>query len=253
MSPSKFRGIVNDEKKLLTELCEKWEKVLTIESESTADEAATNKEGKEVPTGEDGPPSSRTRSKTQATGTNNNNATDVEGNMDASKPATEQQSLPDQKTKPAVVIPVEDEELIGLVRATTGQGRMLLRQRFVQFESLIDDAENKTSEKPIRDDDLQGFWDMIGFQVDDMKEKFQVLEQAEANDWKLVPPETKKEPPKVASKPKAVKPSSSTGSNTSRIKKAAPTSGMKDFIAQKRREAAAARKKQLQEEAEAGN
>lgn len=234
MSPSKFRTIVDDEKKLLTELCEKWEKVLTI-TEDTG-ESTTTQDG-------EGPPSSRTRSKTPVTST--------DGDTDASQPANEQQqSLPDTEDKPAAaVLPIEDEELIGLVRATTGQGRMLLGQRFVQFNKLIDDAENKTSEKPIGDDDLQGFWEMIGFQVDDMKEKFQVLEQAEANDWRL-PEKKKEEPPAPAPKPKIVKPAPSS---TSRTKKAAPSSGMKDFIAQKRREAAAARKKAQEAEAAAGN
>lgn len=226
MSPSKFRTIVNDEKKLLTDLCEKWEKVLKISSEGN--DQSTNEEE------EDGPPSSRTRSKTNAAA-----AASEERNEDTEEV---------QQPKPTAAV-IQDEELIGLVRATTGQGRMLLAQRFVQFEKLIDDAENKTSEKPIGDDDLQGFWDMIGFQVDDMKEKFQVLESAEANDWKL--PETKiqDEPKPVAAKPKISKPPTSGTASTTK-KPAGGSSGVRDFIAQKRREAAAAKKKQQEE---AGN
>lgn len=238
MSPSKFRTIVDVEKKFLTELCEKWEKVLTI-AEDTGESTTTQDR--------EGPPSSRTRSKTANTLTN--------GDMDASQPANEQQqSLPNIEDKPAstglpTVLPSIDDELIGLVRATTGQGRMLLEQRFVQFNKLIDDAENKTSEKPICDNDLQGFWEMIGFQVNDMKEKFQVLEQAEGNEWKL--PEKTKDPPKPAPAPKQ-KMAKPAPSSNSRTKKAAPSSGMKDFIAQMRLEAAAARKK-AQEAAAAGN
>jgi hypothetical protein len=159
---------------------------------------------------EEGPPSSRTRS--------------------ASAAETSSES-----------IKIEDEELLGLMRATTGQGRMLIEQRFVQFEKLIKDAEEKTSEKTIGDDDLQGFWDMIDFQVVDMKEKFDVLEKAKANSWKLEH-ETKEIKPTPNPKAKPVaKPASAT-----KEKKAKPAqkSNIRDFIAQKRREAQAQKKKE---------
>lgn len=46
-----------------------------------------------------------------------------------------------------------------------GKAQLLIRERFNQFTKLINDCENKSSEKEIRLDDLQGFYDMIYFQV----------------------------------------------------------------------------------------
>ena len=76
--------------------------------------------------------------------------------------------------------------------STTGQGRMLLKQRFQQFESLIQDATvGRSDGKRISDQDLQGFWDMIYFQIDDMYKQFEILESAKNNNWKLVAVEQK--------------------------------------------------------------
>jgi hypothetical protein len=179
--------------------------------------------------------------------TNLNDLCDLwENHLTISEQTEKEEGPPSSRTRSASAaetspepIKIEDEELLGLMRATTGQGRMLIKQRFVQFEKLIKDAEEKTSEKPIGDDDLQGFWDMIDFQVVDMKERFDVLEKAKANSWKLVP-ETKETEPTPNPKAKLVaKPASAT-----KEKKAKPAqkSNIKDFIAQASRGAGAKEK-----------
>lgn len=53
----------------------------------------------------------------------------------------------------------------GQIRTTIGQAELLMVQRFKQFSGLIDDCEFKTSDKEITRTDLQGFWEMIYYQV----------------------------------------------------------------------------------------
>lgn len=56
-------------------------------------------------------------------------------------------------------------------------------QRFNQFEGLIDDCQLKRGEKETKLDDLQGFWDMIYFQVEDVYKKFISLDKVKSNNW----------------------------------------------------------------------
>lgn len=74
----------------------------------------------------------------------------------------------------------EHEEALGAIRTTIGQAKLLMSQRFKQFSELIDNCEFKTGQHPTRLDDLLGFWEMINFQVEDVRQKFQSL-----NDTKL--------------------------------------------------------------------
>nr|CAB3267413.1 uveal autoantigen with coiled-coil domains and ankyrin repeats [Phallusia mammillata] len=76
------------------------------------------------------------------------------------------------------------DQISGDVRTTIGQARLVMKERFTQFEGLVDHCEFKTSEKPVTCQDLQGFWDMIYFQVEDVKKKFSDLETRKQQDWK---------------------------------------------------------------------
>lgn len=58
-----------------------------------------------------------------------------------------------------------------------GKTRLLLAEKFKQFEGLIDQSENNTSEKEISINDLQGFWDLVLIQVNEIKEIFRNLEE----------------------------------------------------------------------------
>lgn len=53
----------------------------------------------------------------------------------------------------------------GEIRTTSCQGRLIIAERFHQFSGLISQCENKTGDKPVLEEDLEGFWDMIYFQV----------------------------------------------------------------------------------------
>lgn len=52
-----------------------------------------------------------------------------------------------------------------LIRTTVGQSRLLMAERFKQFEGLVDNCEFRRGEKETTCADLDGFWDMVSFQV----------------------------------------------------------------------------------------
>ncbi|XP_069766217.1 disks large-associated protein 5 isoform X2 [Narcine bancroftii] len=70
-----------------------------------------------------------------------------------------------------------------LLRTAVGQARLLMAERFKQFQGLVDNCEFKTSEKKVTCADLEGFWDMVYFQVEDVKKKFERLKMIQENNW----------------------------------------------------------------------
>ncbi|KAM3591706.1 uncharacterized protein V6R79_006064 [Siganus canaliculatus] len=99
---------------------------------------------------------------------------------------------------------VEDEsipeEMRDRMRTAVGQARLLMKERFKQFSGLVDDCELGRGEKITTCTDLQGFWDMVYYQVEDVNKKFDALKEAESRGWV----EEHKPPPrqkKVVKKP----------------------------------------------------
>ncbi|XP_028990338.1 disks large-associated protein 5 isoform X2 [Betta splendens] len=82
---------------------------------------------------------------------------------------------------------VEDElipeEMRDRMRTAVGQARLLMKERFNQFSGLVDDCELGRGEKITTCTDLQGFWDMVYYQVEDVNKKFDSLKEAEGRDW----------------------------------------------------------------------
>uniref|UniRef100_A0A8C6TMY3 Discs, large (Drosophila) homolog-associated protein 5 n=1 Tax=Neogobius melanostomus TaxID=47308 RepID=A0A8C6TMY3_9GOBI len=75
------------------------------------------------------------------------------------------------------------EEMRDRMRTAVGQARLLMKERFKQFSGLVDDCEFSRGEKMTTCTDLQGFWDMVYFQVEDVVKKFDALKAAEACGW----------------------------------------------------------------------
>nr|XP_055033092.1 disks large-associated protein 5 isoform X5 [Misgurnus anguillicaudatus] len=88
------------------------------------------------------------------------------------------------------------EETRDLMRTAVGQARLLMKERFGQFSGLVDDCDLGRGEKITTCTDLQGFWDMVYFQVEDVNKKFNALKEAEARDWKEEKEEAKPAPRK---------------------------------------------------------
>ncbi|XP_074854750.1 disks large-associated protein 5 [Carettochelys insculpta] len=78
------------------------------------------------------------------------------------------------------------EDAKDLIRTTVGQTRLLIAERFKQFEGLVDNCEFKQGEKETTCTDLDGFWDMISFQVEDVNKKFDNLSKLQENGWQPV-------------------------------------------------------------------
>ncbi|XP_062859243.1 disks large-associated protein 5 isoform X3 [Trichomycterus rosablanca] len=75
------------------------------------------------------------------------------------------------------------EEMRDRMRTAVGQARLLIKERFDQFSGLVDDCDLGRGEKITTCTDLQGFWDMVYFQVEDVYKKFNALKEAEARGW----------------------------------------------------------------------
>ena len=54
---------------------------------------------------------------------------------------------------------------------------------FLKFTGLVDNCEFGIGEKETTCQDLQGFWDMVYFQVEDVVEKFAKLGKLEEKNW----------------------------------------------------------------------
>nr|XP_020846808.1 disks large-associated protein 5 isoform X3 [Phascolarctos cinereus] len=70
-----------------------------------------------------------------------------------------------------------------LICTTVGQTRLLISERFNQFEGLVNDCEYKSGQKKITCMDLDGFWDMVNFQVEDVNKKFEKLSKLQESEW----------------------------------------------------------------------
>jgi len=79
------------------------------------------------------------------------------------------------------------EDVIGQIRSTIGQTNLLMNQRFKQFNGLIDDCEFKRGQRETKIEDLLGFWEMIYYQIEDVKNKFNELDKLKANGWLSAP------------------------------------------------------------------
>ncbi|XP_061120555.1 disks large-associated protein 5 [Syngnathus typhle] len=110
------------------------------------------------------------------------------------------------------------EEVRGHIRTAVGQARLLMKERFNQFSKLVDDCELHRGEKITTCSDLEGFWDMIYFQVEDVNKKFDALQGGEARGWveehKPAPPrqrKTVKKPAAAPAKPTSTKAGAKSG------------------------------------------
>ncbi|XP_016000374.2 disks large-associated protein 5 isoform X1 [Rousettus aegyptiacus] len=132
------------------------------------------------------------------------------------------------------------DDVKDLIRTAVGQTRLLMKERFKQFEGLVDDCEYKRGKKETTCTDLDGFWDMISFQIEDVNKKFNNLTKLEESGWqnntinkKVV---RKKVVSCVASKPKQ----DDSGRIAARNRLAAIKNAMRERIKQEEHAEAAA-------------
>ncbi|GAB6028784.1 Discs, large -associated protein [Chamberlinius hualienensis] len=75
------------------------------------------------------------------------------------------------------------ENVKGRILTVVGQTTLLLTKKFKQFSGLIDECEQKGGPYQTNVDDLQGFWDMVYFQVEDLVTKYNKLDQIMNDNW----------------------------------------------------------------------
>jgi len=124
------------------------------------------------------------------------------------------------------------EAIQGMIRSAVGQGRQILAERFPQFCDLVDRCASGVSSPKVLVSDLQGFWEMIVIQVKDVQEKFSALTISESSGWSL--PLADEEVVAVKMTAKAMLVIKGNKGN-SRPRSAAPSEGLKDLIAQRRK------------------
>ena len=147
----------------------------------------------------------------------------------------------------------EKEEIEGKIRATIGKANILMNKkgRFHQFQDLINNCEFDLGEKKTTCTDLQGFWEMIYFQVEGIVKDFADLCDIEKNQWRIV----KSEPMKASmdnrfNKKPLKKATVNNGPKKTPSKVKKPTSNLREIMAAKRREMALAKKVELNENTE---
>jgi len=121
-----------------------------------------------------------------------------------------------------------------MIDAAIGQTKLLTSKKLMQFSSLIDRCEsgatgvglrpNDGSEetKPVLAEDLQGWWDMINLQSDNVDKRFANLGRWRANNW---------QDPDALEKPKPKVKGAAKGAKASKTKPAAKaSSNLRSFL-----------------------
>uniref|UniRef100_A0A1B6MDI6 Uncharacterized protein n=1 Tax=Graphocephala atropunctata TaxID=36148 RepID=A0A1B6MDI6_9HEMI len=70
------------------------------------------------------------------------------------------------------------EDTKGTILSVLGQTRLLLNKKMKQFEGLLSDSARESGDTPpITLQDLEGFWELIMIQVNDLQLKFKSLDE----------------------------------------------------------------------------
>ncbi|CAG9765864.1 unnamed protein product [Ceutorhynchus assimilis] len=78
------------------------------------------------------------------------------------------------------------EEVIGKLRSAAGKAKLLVSQKMQQFKGLCVNNINQSGGEafPTTNEDLQGFWDMVLLQVNQVDEIFEEISKLKDNNWK---------------------------------------------------------------------
>ena len=136
----------------------------------------------------------------------------------------------------------------GQIRATIGKANILMNKkgRFQQFKDLISNCEFDQGEKKTTCTDLQGFWEMIYYEVEKIIKDFSDLDTIEKDGWKI----TKSEPiiPERKINKKLIKKPTITNGEKKVSTAKKPSSNIKEIMAMKRKEMALAKKQSMEAE-----
>ncbi|XP_076864810.1 disks large-associated protein 3 [Brachyhypopomus gauderio] len=95
------------------------------------------------------------------------------------------------------------EEVLELIRAAVGSAQILMSQKVQQFFRMCQQSVDPSAYPQPSSQDLASFWDLLQLAIEDVRVKFQDLQQIKDSGWRL-PPEKKDEkklPPPLPKKP----------------------------------------------------
>jgi len=77
------------------------------------------------------------------------------------------------------------EEIDGKIRACIGKGHLLINQKLSQFRDLCNKNINQTPEEQYKtlNQDLEGFYEMVSYQIDDIHKTFDEILFLKNNNW----------------------------------------------------------------------
>ncbi|CAH0550040.1 unnamed protein product [Brassicogethes aeneus] len=95
-----------------------------------------------------------------------------------------------EKTEKELENPKLTEEVVGKIRSAAGKAKLLVSQKMQQFKGLCTNNINQVAGEayPTTNEDLQGFWDMVMLQVNQVDALFEEISALKKNDWKEVKP-----------------------------------------------------------------
>ncbi|XP_050095444.1 uncharacterized protein LOC126577673 [Anopheles aquasalis] len=79
-----------------------------------------------------------------------------------------------------------NEHCRGLLMAAQGQTNILINKKLTKFQELIDHYESNWTDRKVRKDDLDGFWQMVALDLENLNQRFEELRTLRANDWQPI-------------------------------------------------------------------
>lgn len=76
-----------------------------------------------------------------------------------------------------------DEDIVQRIHSVIGKSQLLRTSKFKQFRGFLDDAERNAIGKPVKLDDIRGFWETIYIQVDEVEKTFDQLNKLKQNNY----------------------------------------------------------------------
>lgn len=70
-----------------------------------------------------------------------------------------------------------------MIDVAVGQTKLLINKKFQQFRGLIDQCESLAGDNRVLPEDLEGFWDMIYKQAENLDERYDKLDKLKENNW----------------------------------------------------------------------
>ncbi|ETN67068.1 hypothetical protein AND_001125 [Anopheles darlingi] len=95
------------------------------------------------------------------------------------------QALCDQY-KPYLDSDTLNEHCRGLLLAAQGQTNILINKKLTKFQELIGHYESNWTDRKVRKDDLDGFWQMVALDLENLDQRFEELRNLRANDWQPI-------------------------------------------------------------------